>query len=203
MIKNYWEEYYSTVPKVKTDKWLDKYKFLLKNCDTILDLGCGNGVNENYLKKIDIFPNVCDISYNAIGIMKKMHPRCESKVVDISKKLPYYDKQFDLIIADLSLHYFDNKTTVDITKELNRILKNHGFVVGRVNEIRGVKKEESYVEIEKNYYDEKTCLRRYFSREDIERYFSEFNVLVNRKTILYKYGYKKDVIEFLLQKDGL
>lgn len=200
MLKKYWEDFYSTAPKVKTDKWLDKYKFLLKNCNTILDLGCGNGANEDYLKKIDIFPFACDISHNAIKIMNELHPRCETRVVDISEKLPYDDKQINLIIADLSLHYFDRETTIKIVEELKRILNYNGVIIGRVNAIRGIKKDKKFAEIEENYYDENGCFRRYFSREDIGKFFYGFNVLVNRETITSKYGNKKYIIEFLIQK---
>ena len=200
MTKEYWDEFYSTIPIVKMDKWLDKYKFLLKNCSTILDLGCGNGVNENYLKKIGVFPKVCDISSNAIRTMKKIHPSCEARVVDISEKLPYNDNQINLIIADLSLHYFDRETTLKIVGELNRILDYNVIIIGRVNSKREVNKEYCILEIEENYYEENGCFRRYFSREDIVDFFVGFNVLMNRETITNKYGHKKYVIEFLIQK---
>lgn len=201
MVKEYWDEIYSMNPRCKPDRWLDKYKFLLKDCTTVLDLGCGNGTNEDFLKKIGVFPKVCDISPKAIKIMNELHPECEASVVDISKKLPYQDSQINLIIADLSLHYFDSNTTAKIVEELKRVLNYNGIIIGRVNAIRGVKREKKFPEIEKNYYDEKECFRRYFSREDIGHFFRGFNVIVNRETITSKYGYKKYVIEFLLQKD--
>ncbi len=39
------------------------------------------------------------------------------------KKFPIDDKKYSLIIADLSLHYFNNETTIHIMKEIKRILK--------------------------------------------------------------------------------
>lgn len=200
MIKEYWNEVYSMKPVIKDDEWLDKYKFLLKNCATILDLGCGTGINERYLEKINVFPKVCDLSINAIKIMKELYPRCEAKVADISEKLPYEDGQIDLIIADLTLHYFDYETTLGVVEELRRILNCNGIVIGRVNAVKGVNKGE-FLEVEENYYEENGCFRRYFSREDIERFFKGFKILVNKEDITDKYGHKKYVIEFLLQKN--
>ena len=200
MGERYWEEFYLSVPEIKTDMWLEKYKFLIKARTHVLDLGCGNGTNEKYLEKIGIFPEACDISNNAIKMVNKSYPMCKTKVVDMSKNLPYEDEKFEIIIADLSLHYFDSKTTIKISKELKRVLTNRGFVIGRVNSKRDIQEDEPYEEIEENYYNENGCFRRYFSRESIARYFEEFDVLVNRETATSKYGQRKHVIEFLLQK---
>lgn len=200
MSKMYWEEIYKNMPITREDSWLDKYRFLLKGCCKILDLGCGNGANEKYLEKINIFPMVCDISENAINVIHQLYPRCEAKIVDISKNLPYGNKKMDLIIADLSLHYFDNESTFKIITELKRILNDNGFVIGRVNAKQGIKKNKNYLEIEKDFFEENGCFRRYFSRDDIEKFFQGFRILVNSENVTYKYGDKKYVIEFLLQK---
>lgn len=48
------------------------------------------------------------------------------------KKFPIADKKYSLIIADLSLHYFNNETTIHIMKEIKRILKDGGVLLARV-----------------------------------------------------------------------
>jgi SAM-dependent methyltransferase len=55
--------------------------------------------------------------------------------MDISKTLPFKDESIGLIIADLSLHYFDNETTKNIVNEIRRVLKHNGCLIGRVNSI--------------------------------------------------------------------
>ena len=61
--------------------------------------------------------------------MKKMHTTKvsahyaeESKTLylDMMKDFPIEDNSYSLIIADLSLHYFDNATTIHIMNEIKR-----------------------------------------------------------------------------------
>lgn len=42
--------------------------------------------------------------------------------MDISNTVPFEDESAKMIIVDLSFHYFDNKTTKDVIKEIKRIL---------------------------------------------------------------------------------
>jgi len=45
----------------------------------------------------------------------------------------FSDGEFDVVYAHLSLHYFDEKTTRKIFKEIWRVLKNGGFLAFLVN----------------------------------------------------------------------
>lgn len=47
-------------------------------------------------------------------------------------KFPIADKKYSLIIAYLSLHYFNNETTIHIMKEIKRILKDGGVLLAIV-----------------------------------------------------------------------
>lgn len=47
-------------------------------------------------------------------------------------KFSIADKKYSLIIADLSLHYFNNETTIHIMKEIKRILKDGGVLLAIV-----------------------------------------------------------------------
>lgn len=47
-------------------------------------------------------------------------------------KFSIADKKYSLIIAVLSLHYFNNETTIHIMKEIKRILKDGGVLLARV-----------------------------------------------------------------------
>ncbi|OOM76109.1 hypothetical protein CLPUN_28330 [Clostridium puniceum] len=58
-----------------------------------------------------------------------------------------------MILADLSLHYFDNRTTKNIVKEIRRVLKPEGCLIGRVNSINDFNFGAGCGrEIEKNFY---------------------------------------------------
>ena len=44
------------------------------------------------------------------------------------EKFPFLDNSKDLIIADLSLHYFSSEDTIHIMREIKRVLKPKGLL---------------------------------------------------------------------------
>ena len=48
-------------------------------------------------------------------------------------EFPFEDNSTDLVIADLSLHYFKEKDTNRIISEIKRILKPNGYLFFRLN----------------------------------------------------------------------
>ncbi len=47
----------------------------------------------------------------------------------MSKGLPFADNLTDIIISDLSLHYFTEQKTFEILEEIKRVLKPNRFIV--------------------------------------------------------------------------
>ena len=85
---------------------------------------------------------------------------------------PIDDETYSLVIADLSLQYFNNKDTIHIMNEIKRILKTDGILLARVASVNdfnfgaGVGEE-----LEKNFYFEGDYTKRFFDLEDVNRYF--------------------------------
>lgn len=135
----YWEKFYGTIStdEIKYDDWLEKFQNEINNCKTpIIDLGCGLGNNTKYLieKGKEVIP--CDFSAIAIQNIKKNFPMIKTtKVFDMTKGLPFEDNYTELIIADLSIHYFLEKTTFYVLEEIKRVLKPNGTLLFRVNSI--------------------------------------------------------------------
>ena len=100
--------------KIKYDNWLDLFQEIIKNCQTpIIDLGCGIGNDTLYLieKGKKVIP--CDYSISAVKNIKNNFPEIEkAERFDMAKGLPFEDNFTDLVICDLSLHYFTEKTTL-------------------------------------------------------------------------------------------
>ncbi len=89
-----------------------------------------------------------------------------SKKADLSKKLPFKDNTFDIVYCHLGLHYFDDKTTKKIFKEIHRILKPQGIFASLFNSVDDPEIDNpKFKEIDKNYYLETTTglYKRYFS----------------------------------------
>ncbi len=113
------------------DLWLDEYKNILdENKDNeILDLGCGIGADTLYLLERGYNVLSCDFSVEALKSIENNIPNSKTLYLDMMKKFPIADKKYSLIIADLSLHYFNNETTIHIMKEIKRILKDGGVLL--------------------------------------------------------------------------
>ena len=203
--KNYWDKIYISYKNKKPqyDLWLDKYKEIRDNSknQTIIDLGCGSGGDTLYLKERGYSVLSCDNSHEALAIVKNHIPNSETKNLNIAEKLPFEDESIQLIIADLSLHYFDDETTKKIIKDLKRVLKEKSYLIFRVNSINdlnyGAGEGE---EIEKHFYLGKTGYKRFFDEEDIRSYFIEWDIEYLNEDIIRKYGNDKRAFEVLVRK---
>lgn len=167
-----WSKRRSSVPVY--DLWLDEYKDILEqNKDKeILDLGCGIGADTLYLLERGYNVLSCDFSNEALKSIQDNISNSKTLHLDMRKKFPIEDDSYSLIIADLSLHYFDNETTINIMNEIKRILKQDGILLSRVASVNdsnfgaGVGKE-----LEKNYYFEGDYTKSFFDLEDVNKYF--------------------------------
>lgn len=116
----FWDNVYKskTVKRPTYDLWLDKYIDILEknNGKEIIDLGCGGGGDTLYLIERGYKVIACDYSEEALKILNKFIPEVNTIQMDISKTLPFEEESIGLIIADLSLHYFNNETTKNVVK---------------------------------------------------------------------------------------
>ena len=177
--------------KISYDNWLDNYLDKLNNCKAkILDLGSGVGNDSLYLVKKGFKVIACDYSIVALNKINQDLKEVETRLVDI-------------VIADLSLHYFDELTTISIMKEIKRILTNNGYLIARVNSILdmnyGANKGKR---IEENYYYVDGYNKRFFSIEDAKKYFSIIGKVTIKENDMLRYTKPKKVLEVLVKKNN-
>lgn len=200
MFKDYWNKTHLKYNNNQYDNYLDKYLNNIK--EPILDLGSGLGNDTLYL--IEKGFNVISVDYSNVSIykIKKNIKNSKTRVLDITKHLPYYTASINTIIADLSLHYFNKKETIKILVELKRILKKNGILIARVNSVddinygalKGIQKEDNYYYI--NGYN-----KRFFDDSDIEKYFKIIGEVKYNKTTMLRYDLPKEVYEIIVKKD--
>ena len=167
-----WSKKRSSIPVY--DLWLDEYKDILeKNKDNdILDLGCGIGADTLYLIERGYNVLSCDFSKEALKNVEDNIPNSKTMYLNMLEKFPIDNDTYSLIIADLSLQYFNSQDTIHIMNEIKRILKTDGIVLARVASVNdfnfgaGVGEE-----LEKNFYFEGDYTKRFFDLEDVNRYF--------------------------------
>lgn len=169
---DHWAKKRASVPVY--DNWLDDYKEILEEYKEteILDLGCGIGADTLYLIERGFHVLSCDFSNEALKSVHKNIPGSKIKQLDMFDPFPFEDAAFSVIIADLSLHYFDHKTTTHIMQEIKRILKEDGILLSRVASVNDVNFGAGVGEmLEKNFYFEGDYTKRFFNQEEVEKYF--------------------------------
>ena len=203
---NYWNKKLpENLLKGEHDVWLEKYGFdMYDENSPFLDLGCGNGEDTKWLKQNNFEVVSCDFAPSSIERVKSINKN--AFVFDMRKKeswKTFKDNTFSYVIADLSLHYFNEKTTNMILKEIKRILIPNGKLIARVNAVNDtVFGAGDGIEIEPNFYrnTERGIDKRFFSIEDANKFFSTLgNIETTKKTINYL-GRPKQCIEIVATK---
>ena len=203
---NYWNKKLpENLLKGEHDVWLEKYGFdMYDENSPFLDLGCGNGEDTKWLKQNNFEVVSCDFAPSSIERVKSINKN--AFVFDMREKeswKTFKDNTFSYVIADLSLHYFNEKTTNMILKEIKRILIPNGKLIARVNAVNDtVFGAGDGIEIEPNFYrnTERGIDKRFFSIEDANKFFSTLgNIETTEKSINYL-GRPKQCIEIVATK---
>lgn len=170
----------------KYDNWLDEFESIIMNVETeIIDLGCGVTGNVTlYLLEKGKKVISCDFAEEALNAVKMIK---DSKTLkfDMLDEFPFEDNSTNLVIADLSLHYFREKDTIRIISEIKRILRPNGYLLFRLNSTNSIeyKKiiENSEKEIEPHLFFYQNMEKRFFDRNDINKFFRDFKIICMRE----------------------
>lgn len=212
MNKNYWnDEYWKKNLEKNKDKkldflddlWINKYEDIIKNIHVgkALDLGCGLGQYTKYLLDRGFNTTSADISIEALNKLKENIKNAKIIQLDMSNTLPFEDNSFDLVFANLSIHYFDEKTTQNLIKEIRRILKDGGYFIGSVNSSKGYEFiKDTAVEIEKNYYFSDKRNVRLWNIEQFNYFFKDFEKIALNEIRTLRWNRPKDMWEFIYMK---
>ena len=181
--------------KIKYDDWLELFERAIENCNTpIIDLGCGCGNDTLYLveKEKKVIP--CDYSSNAIKNIQKNFPEVErTECFDMTMGLPFEENFTDLIISDLSLHYFTEEKTFEILDEIKRVLRPKGLLIFRVNSVKDFNHGAGEgKEIETHLYKTRDGrYKRFFDQNDLDKFFKEWKKIYIHEETMGRYGKEK------------
>lgn len=201
----YWDMWYSLHhDNIATDDWLERFLPIIDKCTTpVLDLGCGMGNDTLFFLQHGKKVIPCDQSETAIALIKQNFPEVnEVRCFNFLDGFDFDDSSFEIICADLSLHYFRMDDTLRILRELKRILVPGGHLLVRVNSIKDVLHgANSGIEVEKHLYklDDGT-IKRFFDRDDIEEIFSDYEIVFCEEQKMDRYSKEKIVFSLCLKK---
>ncbi|GLC29070.1 class I SAM-dependent methyltransferase [Clostridium omnivorum] len=203
--KDIWNKIYDGVlNKMPTyDLWLDKYeKELMKSKDIpIIDLGCGSGNDTLYLIERGYEVISCDFSEEALEKLSHYTNNLNIKCFDFKDGLPFENNSTQVIISDLSLHYFTWNETQSILREINRVLMKEGLFLCRVNSTN----DENYgagegLSIEENYYNIEGKLKRFFNEKQLRELFKEWKIEYINENEINRYKKVKIAWEIAVKK---
>lgn len=204
---DFWNEKYregiiNTREDIVTDDWLNKFEHYTASCSTVLDLGCGSGNDTQVFLEKGKKVTVCDQSEICIENIKRIFPELlAAECFHMPGVFPFQENAFDVICADLCLHYFIEKDTFDILNELKRILVPDGYLLVRVNSVNDTnhgagagEETESHL-----FRTEDGMLKRFFDEKDVKHFFSEFDILFCEEQDMNRYKALKKVYTVCLR----
>jgi len=111
---------------------IDKEKLFPRN-SKVCDLGGGYGTDSLYFAekghKVYLF-DIADLSLEKAMAKTKergLEKHLTTKFVDLDKeKIPADDDFFDIVYSRLSIHYFSRDRTIEVLREIYRVLKLRG-----------------------------------------------------------------------------
>lgn len=171
---------------------------VIKRCKTpIIELGCGSGNNTLHLSEEGKKVVACDFSNVAIQKIGENIPEARTMQFNMKEKFPFSDNMTDLIVADLSLHYFSEKETRRIISEISRVLTPDGYMAFRVNSTKDTNYGASNgLELETNYYEVRGTTKRFFNESSILDFFGEWDIIS-----MHEEEMKEDNIRTFWDKD--
>lgn len=175
---------------IEYDDWLDRFSELIARCETpIVDLGCGGGNDTKYLTERGKKVIACDHAADKIEELRKVIPEAEAICLDMRDRLPFADGSIQVVIADLSLHFFDSDTTFKILEDIKRILRPDGVILFRLNAIPDYHTDRpDEKKLEHHFYQtSRGSFRRFFDRADIDYFFAGWKLLYLEEETMYRY----------------
>ena len=185
------------------NSWVDKYeKVISAHKGKLLDLGCGLGQYSKYFLDKEFDVTSADISERALAYLSEKYEGIKTVQIDMTEPLPFADKSFDLVFANLSIHFFSEKDTHSLISEVKRILNDDGIFVGSCNSSKAYKyiQDKSTV-IENGFYREdggRTV--RLFDKEQFDTFFADWNEITLSEVETVRFNKSKIMWEFIYSK---
>lgn len=170
----------------KQQDWIDKPSMFAEQAipyfakgGKVLELGAGLAQDGLYFASLG-FDVVCtDIEEDALNVARqKAYDRkinIDLRRLDLREALDFPDKEFDVVYAHLSLHYFDKDTTIRLFDEIHRVLKPGGVLAFLVNSVNDPEYGQGN-EIEPGFFQVGKASKRYFSEKSVRKITHWFDI---------------------------
>lgn len=151
---------------------LNTFINLLNNNDSVLDVGCGNGLVSDYLEQKGMKVTAIDSSQNMLDICKKRNNNIDYYKMDV-RNLNFEDSTFNAIFCYAVLIHIDKLETFKVLKTFYKLLKSKGILFINVMEEKEPNENTTVVESLDNQY--KTWFQ-YYNKEELINMLKEILV---------------------------
>ena len=209
MDKSYWNEKYwvrhmrdDDLDNIE-DPWIEKYEDIFTaHKGTLLDLGCGVGQYSKYFSDKGFEVTSADISERALEYLSAKMPQISTVRLDMTEPLPFADKSFDVVFANLSIHFFSKAETEALIGEIKRILKDDGIFVGSCNSSAAYKyiEHKSSVIEDGFYLEDGGRSVRLFDKAQFDYFFKDWREITLCDIETTRFNKSKSMWEFVYKK---
>ncbi len=166
----------------------------------VLELGTGAGQDGLWLAKKGyevLLTDGDDVAFDQIK--KRAIEAVNLQILDLTNTFPFENHSFDVVYAQLVLHYFDDEMMHSIIKEIKRVLKPSGILACMVNSKSDPEYDEK-LEDSQGLINVGGLIKRYFTVETFKPFVKDFRPIVfdeNGRTPKDDVVNTSDMIQFI------
>jgi SAM-dependent methyltransferase len=195
-----WDHRYAKGERGVYEPWLERWKgVLVGHGDQALELGCGVGYDTEVLTKWGFEVTALDVSQVAVEYSTRRNPGAIHRVMDM-RGIVSLVPGFDVVVASLSLHYFNRKDTVTIFEDVRRLLNPRGILAFRVNASDDVESGAPADAASWTRISVDGVSKQFFTPEKIATVLQgPWRILSQEKLTTQRYGHRKSIFEVIAQ----
>jgi len=169
----------------------------------VLELGCGGGRDTATLIAAGHRAVAIELSPEAAARARERVPSAEIHCQDIRAPFPLAAGSVGVVVASLSLHYFDWPETSMLVNRVWTALRPEGVLLCRLNSTNDHHfGAVGHPEIERNFYLVDGAPKRFFDRASVDRLFANgWHSIGVEEKVIDRYDHPKSVWEAILERD--
>jgi SAM-dependent methyltransferase len=190
-----------------TDPWLDRWLPLIAERAAgrpVLELGCGGGRDSATLAAAGHGVIGADISAKAVARARARVPAGQFHLQDVRAPFPV-EGALGVILASLSLHYFDWAETLALLARVRDHLRPGGVLLCRLNSTADVHHGATgHPRIADNFYLVDGAPKRFFDRAAVDALFGDgWRILSCKEHVVDRYEQPKALWEVIAERATL